>query len=168
MKRTDKDFTEYVLIDESTEYYTKYILKHKDYSYAHSVSFLTIDNKMIVGGDYGNWLFGVGFAPEPKNEIDSESYVIEKLEMKSTQKGYVYSEEITKKNINDWFEDDLEKEDHIKQLMDNAYSEDALYEEVFNLGYGYEELDYFKGVELHPKLKYVFDYFDEICKRLEK
>ena len=183
-KRTNYNFSEHELIIEEKDEYLKHTLKHPEYSKMYLIEFLNIQDKLIVSGDYGNWIFCRDFHPSEDGYV-SDGYWLEKLRMNSTQEPYQYNAEETELEIKEklkQLEEEYENGD-ISGKEYNQYKEyyedDCLYyvddeiEYLYNAFRGdkpsnldYEDIPYVRTVK--PQLNIVFDAFDEICKRLKK
>lgn len=183
-KRTNYDFSEHELIIEEKDGYLKHTLKHPEYSKMYLIEFLNIQDKLIVSGDYGNWMFCREFHPSEEGGV-SDGYWLEKLRMNSTQEPYEYNSEETAELIKEKLKDLDEEYDNgdIDEKEYNQYKEyyveECLYyvddeiEYLYNAFRGdkpsnldYEDVPYVRTVK--PQLNIVFDAFDEICKRLKK
>lgn len=183
-KRTDYNFSEHELIIEEKDGYLKHTLKHPEYSKMYLIEFLNIQDKLIVSGDYGNWMFCREFHPSEEGGV-SDGYWLEKLRMNSTQEPYHYNSEETAELIKEKLKDLDEEYDNgdIDEKEYNQYKEyyveECLYyvddeiEYLYNAFRGdkpsnldYEDVPYVRTVK--PQLNIVFDAFDEICKRLKK
>ena len=183
-KRTDYDFSKHELIIEEKDGYLKHTLKHPEYSKMHLIEFLNIQDKLIVSGDYGNWMFCREFHPSEEGYV-SDGYWLEKLRMNSTQDPYEYNSEKTaeliKEKLKDldekYYNDDIDGYTYYqyKEYYENEclnYVDDEI-EYQYNAFRGnipsnldYEDIPYVRTVK--PQLNIVFDAFDEICKRLKK
>src|SRR3989344_2189435 len=84
--RTGVDFTKHELIVTEQEGLLVHRLKHPEYTYMNSVTFINTNGIMAVTGDYGNWIFCREFHPNDKEGV-SGGYWLEKLKIASSQEG---------------------------------------------------------------------------------
>lgn len=183
-KRMDVDFSNHELIIVEKEDYLKHTLKHPEYSHMYLVEFLNIDDKLIVSGDYGKWMFCREFHPS-KDGYVSDHYWVEKLNMDSTQNGYEFDSEATEELIKERLAE-LEEELENGDIDEDTYDEYKEYYEDYCLYYidenkhtyltnahnhipskmDHEDVPYV--TDILPRLKIIFDAFEEICRRLDK
>lgn len=141
------------------------------------IKFTNIDGVLLVTGDYGNWVFCRKFIPSADFGGVSDGYWLEKLSIHSEQEYKDYSSEETEK--------ELQREiAAIKRDWDDEYKRDELieyYEECLNHTDDYYDYIiamreipswadheyYILCYETKPRLKILFDAFEEICNRMK-
>lgn len=180
-KRTTVDFSQHELIVEETERYKIHWLKKPD-TVIYNVKFINIDDTLLVIGDFGRWSFCREFHPSADGYV-SDHYWLEKLEINSTQKGKVFSSELTREEIQKGLDGELEEygyEGEELETMKEYYNSLLGYyvscQEWEYISYAFaegkpdfldaESVPFVK--EIDHSLQCVFDAFDEICKRLAR
>ena len=168
-KRTDKDFSKYVLEeirpnDDILVY--KFGVPDK---YCGSLVFINAYGVLSVTGDYGNWIFCREFSASPDGYV-SDGYWCEKLRIASTQKPSDYDHEATREEIKEMLnEEDIDEEDkeYLEDLLDHLDEGEERY-----LVYAHDNLPKGRDHEfvplrkkLNPWLEVIFDAFEEICER---
>lgn len=143
---------------------------------SNAFRFINIQNVLVVTGDFGNWVFSRSFIPSPSKERVSDSYWNEKLETYSTQKSTVYDQDVTinwVKEVIGEYEDLTEEE--IAYLNGCIYNSDS--EHDYN-SYAYDPSNRCGRFEhdcenipkaghvTHHWLLYIYDAYEEICRRL--
>jgi hypothetical protein len=148
-------------------------------SHTHSMTFTNINWVMIVTWDWWRWSFCRNFYPQKWGTV-SDWYWFEKLINSSTQSVSHFSTEKVEKEINflinEWLEEYYEWEDlqkakeRYKELL--RYTENET-EYIYEAHYGYNRPDFIEHEEI-PNwheidfwLEVIFDWFEEICKRLK-
>lgn len=177
-KRTGLDFSEHeVLVTKSDELLIHHLKKPN--SYYDSIKYINTQGIMAVTGDYGNWIFCREFHPSPDGYV-SGGYWCEKLSIASCQVYDHYDSEATTKEIK-YRLDSKEYEDYSSEEEREAYKEfleDSLNhvdDEVEYTHFVFRErpdfLDYETTIfkkELNVWLPYIFDGFEEICRRMKE
>jgi len=173
-KRTQADFSEHVMTETLSEHVKIWELKLPD-SYTHSFTFINCKGVMTVTGDFGNYVFNREFHPSAKGFV-SDGYWVEKMKLYSCQEPYEFDHDKTAEAI-DEFEQDLiaddeldnERKDYIDSLRHANYNVEWMYDST---AYDYpcpvEAEAVPKGYVLHRYLLYVFDAFEEICRRMKE
>lgn len=179
--RTQKDFSKYNLlcIEEENRMVWKFFKKDEEDNplFQGSFNFINTEGKLIITGDYGNWIFDRSFNPNVELSV-SDGYWVKKLEQHSEQKGKVWCGDASLESIKSFLEQRLdwgtlneEEDEWLKDLEQAA-------EENDELGYNYicyrqtpssiEADEAPIGYKLNPHLAYCFDAFEAICKMLEE
>ena len=140
----------------------------------HQVNFINTEDRLIVTGDYGDWMFSREFWPSAENGV-SQGYWLEKLRASmgrredwELDKEYirdrikefpdvVYRNEEVPEEVTEWLEDLENSIDDTLEYTYCAFREKP--EEV-----EYEDVPYSKKIPV--QLLIVFEAFDEICRRL--
>lgn len=177
--RTCVDLSKHELIEEISDVAKIWGLKNANSCY-QKVNFINIDGVLLVTGDYGRWTFCREF--HPGGEGVSDSYWIEKLRYNSEQNPYNFSGELLKKQIDEYVLelidnnlDDFSSDDCIKkeiqffrEMKDECFDSESEYIEYVkaNAPHWIESIP--MGQEINIQLLVIFDYFDEICKRIKK
>ena len=179
-KRTNVDFSKHefntdVFTNAKGEEINVFELKKPDTNCGR-ITYVNAKGTLTVSGDYGNWVFCREFHPSADEHV-SDHYWIEKLKIYSTQVPGEYSSEDTKAEILGKIEE-LKAEDHNDEDEIIKYYNDCLdyvgeeweytkfaYDEVPN-GYDHEWVIFNK--RLSPQLEIVFDWFEEMCDRIDK
>lgn len=169
--RTTVDFSKHELHIHTLPDAVIHDLKLPEHGMHHRVRFTnTKDWGMTVNGDFGNWMFCRTFYP-CNNQILSDSYAIEKLEMHSTQNAMIYDPDTAIKELK-WHRkntDDEEKKKFFKHLK--KYTDDEM-EYLFEAHRSYDRPssvdheDIPDGKIIKPWLNCVFDAWEEIAFRM--
>lgn len=145
----------------------------------YKVKFINVTGRLLVTGDWGNWVLCRGFVPSADGYV-SDCYWVEKIQMHSEQTGLEFSSEKTRKAIQDGLDGELEDygyEGEDLEKMKEYYTELLDYVELQEweyVSFAYnnkpslidaEDVPFVKTVK--PYLNYIFDAFDEICRRLK-
>jgi hypothetical protein len=178
-KRTKVDFSEHIVIETHFKNDIHNIdiwdLKLPDSDYIHRVTFINLCDRMMVKGDFGNWVFSREFHPS-KNGGVSSYYWDEKLHTSSVQKSHKFDTDETISLINkfkDEFEEDFGREMNGEELEWVENLENSVYDEYEYIYTAYRENpssveteDIPFGEIRHFWLDVVYDAFDELCKRM--
>ena len=173
MARTNLDFSKHELIITNNDNILIHHLKKPD-TVIYNIKFINTNDVMVVTGDFGNWVFCREFHPSEDGYV-SDGYWIEKLTNSSTQVASEYSPVATKKTILELLKDednDLteEEKDYLNECMDNLYDCELDYTYFAyrdNVG-RFEDAEYVPfEKEINPWLLYIFDGFEEICRRIK-
>jgi hypothetical protein len=177
-KRTGIDFSKHSLIISESKNPQVSIaeLKVKG-SRINSFVFVNTMGIMSVTGDYGNYIFCREFHPHDDGGV-SDSYWIEKMVISSIQKPGEFCSESTQQEIEELLS---RKEEQGLSEEDVEYLEDLLTHVDDEIEYAYNAYRQkpSKGVfsdneyipfckKIHVQIPYVFDAFDEICRRLKE
>ncbi len=153
------------------------------------VKFVNDSRGMSVFGDFGNWIFCRQFHPSADGFV-SEGYWFEKLRMKSCQELGSFDEGETDKELQELLDERInelteeyegvedgpaivdDKIGELKewvQIMKSHTGDEIEYKyNAFRMplpeGVDHEDIPFAKKV--HSQLPFVFDAFDEICRRL--
>lgn len=173
-KRTNFDFSKHVLIIDKQNGLLVHTLKVPEYDKMHSFTFINTRGLLIVTGDYGSWMFCREFHPSASEIGVSDGYWCEKLEIHSTQRSKEFDAEATAKEIeglladtdNDYSENE---KDFLAECLCKANDGNELDYTAFAYreapsGWDYEGTPFCEKTK--PQLLYVFDAFEEVCKRL--
>jgi len=176
MSRTSVDFSEHELHVTKTDEILIHHLK-KPNTIIRNVKFINTQGIMAVTGDYGNWIFCREFRPSAGGSV-SDGYWVEKLTIRSTQQGRLFSTEDTREVIQAGLDGELEEYGYEgdKLLLAKKFYEELLeHVDLFEheyLAFAHNSLPDFMDHEsvpfqqvVHPWLKAVFDAFEEICRR---
>jgi hypothetical protein len=177
-------FEQHTLTVNEYTTHLEHILKIGD-RYSQSIKFINIDGKLLVTGDYGNYVFDRCFVPDADNEGVSVPYWLGKLRQNSCQKpcqdiDFEMTNEILAERIAD-----LHVEAIGRGLTDEEQQEVDYYIDMINYGesnvYMYvaeainskpDHLDSealgFISYKLNPQIQVVFDAFNHICKLLKQ
>lgn len=172
-KRTGYDFKDHVL-DVVDNEHVKIHHFHKPNTCHYSIKFINTCDVMAVTGDLGNWIFCREFWPSAEGMV-SDGYWIQKLKISSTQKPLEFSADLTQKEIERQISEGLEE--HSQEWLD--YLERILFYvndgEIYYLAYagdnlpdGYEHDSIPYEEQTDEQLRFVFDAFDEICRRMKE
>lgn len=170
-KRTGLKFDEYFVTHNKTK--DAYIIKFsKPNTSCGSVTFINAEGILAVTGDYGNWIFCREFHPSHDGYV-SDMYWLEKLRIASSQKPCNFSEEKTRKEIEELLNDedcDKEEKEYLEDILSHVDDGEERY-----LVYAHDNLPPNRdhefvphGKELNPWLECIFDVFDEVCRRMPK
>lgn len=173
-KRTKFDFSKHEVLVTKTDDVLIHHLKLPG-TVMDSVKFINTNGIMAVTGDYGNWIFCREFHPSGGNNGGvSDSYWLEKLKISSCQNPYRYDSEATATEIREILnnpEEELtdEEKEYLQQGLREVDDElDYTYHAYRNTVGRWQDLEYVPHVKKLPaQLHYVFDAFDEICRRLK-
>jgi hypothetical protein len=172
MARTTLDFSKHELIITNNDNILIHHLKIPE-TVIHNIKFINTNDVMVVTGDFGNWVFCREFHPSEDGYV-SDGYWLEKLRNSSTQVHSEYSAVATKKRILELLKEEEclteEEKDYLKECMDNLYNCELDYSYFAyrnNVG-RFEDSEYVPfEEEINPWLLYIFDGFEEICKRMK-
>lgn len=174
-KRTQLDFSKHEVLVTETEGLLIHHLKIPGTG-MDNIKFINTGGIMAVTGDYGNWIFCREF--HPSGSADSGvnvPYWLEKLKNSSCQDPYKYDAEGTANEIREILnnpEEELtdEEKEYLEQGLHEVDDElDYTYHAYRNTVGRYEDLEYVPFVKkLNVWLPYIFDAFDEICRRLKE
>ena len=171
------DFSEHELLIHETDDVKIHTLK-KPGTYYDMIKFINVEGLLLVSGDYGRWSFCRSFIPTPEGRV-SDYYWVEKLEIDGEQKGVKYSSEATEKELQNRITEieELKKEGEYYDKEYLEYLNECLeicddefgythfaYRNIPN-DYDYEIIPYVEVIK--PRLRIIFDAFDEICYRLK-
>lgn len=167
-KRTNIDYSKHKLEVFKSEGLLVHYLKLPD-SYTNSVKFINTNGIMAVTGDFGNWIFCREFHPTADGYV-SGGYWDEKLHNSSTQKSDEFDEDTAKEQISEMLKEN-EYSDEIKEwlndLSDAASEGEYAYIAKIMDRPDFDAEDCPEGRKRHIWLSYIYDAFDEICKRFE-
>ncbi len=174
-KRTKLDFSNHEVLVTKTDEILIHHLKIPG-TRMDSIKFINTNGIMAVTGDYSNWMFCREFHPSARYDSGvSDEYWLEKLEIHSCQRPYRFDPEGTASQIKELLADKdepptEEEKEYLETCLSNVYDEVNYNYEAFRNNVGrYEDHEYIPFVEkLHVQLPYVFDGFDEICRRLKE
>lgn len=176
-KRTELDFSKHELrIIEEKGLLVHFLQIPK--SYYHCIKFINTNGILAVTGDYGNWIFCREFIPSSDGYV-SEGYWLEKLINSSTQKPMEFDPQGTEEEIRlmlnggiEKYGYDIEEANQLREYWE--YCLRCIDDELEFTNYSYREYPPFMDSESvifckkhHVWLDYVFDAFEEICKRLK-
>ncbi len=176
-KRTGFDFHKHRL--ETIK--DKHVLIHKlkiPGRKLYEVVFINCQGVLSVTGDWGNWIFCREFHPSDHGYV-SDSYWLEKLGISSTQKGEVFDSNQTREEIEEGINgglaeygykgDDLKEViSYYKDLLDYVEDEQEYYHFAYNDKPDFIDPDDVPLVKNTTHyLNYVFDAFEEICRRMK-
>lgn len=169
-KRTNIDFSSHELTVIENEHVTIHTLK-KPGTVVHMIKYVNVAGKLMVTGDFGNWMFCRSFIPS-ENEYVSDGYWLEKLAISSTQVGEEFSETKTIQEIKERLAEcgsDKKYKGYLKECLgriegDSSDAYKAWAYENYPDHMDYECVPYATDTKFW--LKVVFDGFDEMCKRL--
>ena len=139
----------------------------------HRFIFINSMGVMTVAGDYGNYVFNREFHPSPEGSVN-DPYWIEKMSISSYQNLSVFDPIETEKEIRENLlnselseEDSLFLEDLLGLLDDElSYTYHAYRNRPSNGQFSdCEYIPFCK--KLQGQIPFVFDAFDEICRRLK-
>ena len=172
-KRTQLNFSKHELFIKTNDDVTIHHLKVPG-TRMDSIEFINVSGIMAMTGDYGNWMFCREFHPSSKDYV-SDHYWIEKLKLSSCQNPYRYDSEGTAKEIQELLNDKenpptKEEKEYLKECLRETDDEVSYVYQAYrnNVG-GYEDGECVPFVQkLHPQLPFIFDAFDEICRRLKE
>lgn len=175
--RTGIDFSKHELIITESEGLIVHYLK-KPNTITQAIKFINTNGVLVVTGDYGNWMFCRSFVPDKDTSV-SDMYWVEKLHLSSTQQGLEFDRETTKRELEYQIQSGLVAygyQDTELTDMELFYNDCLLNIDESKENYlsnAYQELPSWndgESIVYHEKpktrLQYVFDGFDEICKRL--
>jgi hypothetical protein len=185
-KYTNWDFSKYLLEIKEDSLCTIHTLTLKD-SGLGRVSFINVNSRLLVTGDFKNWVFCRCFIPSSEGYVSS-NYWVEKATILSEQKCEEFDPKVTKEalkeKLGDYIDEsyNMEMEEYLENYDDDDEVIDYLQGCIERVEDG--EFDYtrFAYVEMPSrwdyedvifcerikcKLLHVFDAFNEICKRLE-
>jgi hypothetical protein len=181
-RRTGIDFSEHEVLVTKNEDFLMHHLKIPG-TIMNSIKFINTNGIMAVTGDFGNWIFCREFHPSANKDTRvSDGYWHEKLSIASTQEAEEFDGDATKAALKEKLEEyKLEmKDEGIKP------NEDVIeyYEECMNkcdeheldysyyayreqpAGFDYDDVILIKDYKMW--LKYIFDGFEEICRRMKE
>lgn len=183
-KLSREDFSKHILEIKQDSLTTVHSLKLENSS-MYSVNFINVMDRLLVTGDFGNWVFCRKFIPS-KDGYVSPYYWVEKLEILSTQQGYEFDVEGTRKQLEEEIEEynddhkyDKENEDdddeddetieYLKRCIELTEEPECYYDAY---AYGEHPSDWdcesvVKVMKIKLRLNIIFDAFNEICRRLE-
>lgn len=165
-RRTGLDFSRHELIVTKNELVTIHHLK-KPGTIIHSVKFINVEGSLVVKGDFGNWIFCREFIPDASNELISDGYWCEKLEISSKQTSEKFDADLTRKRIDELIAENsedavgIEYLENLKTYLDEGeeyffYAQDNLPSK-----WDYENIPYCKSP--HYWLLVIFDAFEHCC-----
>lgn len=175
-KRSNIDFKNHELHITETDNILIHHLKQK-HTICLNVKFINTNGVLVITGDFGNWIFCREFHPSIEGQV-SDHYWCEKLEIGSVQESTSYDFEETLTRLRYGLR---------KGLRDHGYTDNLLMQakefykglifhvedEIEYINYARENCPNFMDYgdwphekTILPRLKIVFDAFDEICKRL--
>ncbi|MFA5428911.1 MAG: hypothetical protein WC279_11975 [Sulfurimonas sp.] len=141
----------------------------------HQVNFINTEDRLIVTGDYGDWMFSREFWPSAENGV-SQGYWLEKLRASmGRREDWELDKEYIRDRIKEFPErygDDLIPEEVLSWLEDleSNLDDDLCYQYVAYRQkpdtVEYEDVPYSKKIPI--QLLIVFEAFDEICRRLSE
>ena len=171
--RTKVDFSKHIL--EHTESKDPIFVSvhhfHKPGTIAGSIKFINVDGKLLVTGDYGNYVFCRGFYPSAESEKVSGHYWLEKLRANSLQKPCSYDSDKTTDSLNEAIanaEDNFgdKAKEAIEYFEDCKGCTDDEWEYIeYARNYIPDFMDHediVVGYKLHEQLAVVFDAYDTI------
>jgi hypothetical protein len=171
-KRTTIDFSKHEVIITKSEGLLVHDLK-LPHSFINSIKFINTQGILAITGDFGNWIFCREFHPSADGYV-SAGYWCEKLRIASIQKSHNFSVDETEIEIKRLLaeEEDLsEKEvDYLNGCLNNVDDWEIGYRNyAFTENAGrFEDGEYVPyEEELNIWLAYIFDGFEEICKRMK-
>ena len=176
---TNTDWSKHELIVVKNDTVVIHHLKKPD-TICQNVKFINCSGVLSVTGDYGNWIFCREFHPSEEGYV-SAGYWCEKLRIHSTQQTSDYDPKGTIESLKEAIEKGAEDYgytgDNLK-AMKEYYSDCLRYADESKEIYQAHAYDNYPSCadheavicefELKIQLKYVFDAFNEICRRLEK
>jgi hypothetical protein len=144
-----------------------------------SIKFINTNDICAVTGDFGNWIFCREFHPSKDGGV-SDYYWCEKLEIYSVQKGLEFNSSETRKTIEAGINGGLVEYGHEGENLEKVteyYKELLGYTDLQEweyVSYAYNNQPDFMDAEsvpfeetIKPRLKIVFDAFEEICNRFD-
>ena len=176
--RTETDWSKHEVTVERSENLIIHTLKEPN-TILGMVKFINTCGRLMVVGDYGNYIFCRRFLPTQDMTV-SDSYWCEKLKINSMQDPYKFDNHATERMLQDGLEFELNAEgfkgEELAQM--EKYYNDLLnyvnYDEWEYVGHAYDTdkplwLDT-ENVPFCRKIKYrlliVFDAFEELCRRM--
>ena len=172
-KRTKFDFSNHEVLVTKTDDLLIHYLKVPG-TVMDSVKFINTNGILAVTGDYGNWIFCREFHPTKEGYV-SDHYWLEKLKITSCQNPYRYDPEGTATEIREILnnpEEELtpEEREYLQQGLRESDNELDYTYHAFRNGVGrYDDLEQVPLVKkLSVQLPYIFDAFEEICRRLKE
>jgi len=179
-KRTNIDFSKHEL-DIFTSDNAKIYKLQIDTSCEYKIVFINSNGICAVTGDFRNWVFCREFHPS-KDGYVSDDYWLEKLHSHSSQSGTEFDYELTEKALKEEIKvikenkDDYDKDEYKEMLdyyqncldyVEGQESEEKYRQEAYKIPNFLDFEDaviYCESTKIY--LKYVFDAFEEICKRM--
>lgn len=170
--RKNLDWSKHDLIINKTKDVTIHHLKKPDTT-SQNVKFTNFDDVLVVTGSYGNYIFCKSFYPNPEGRV-SDDYWLEKLTMNSCQEPEEFDPEGTIQEIDeklknpDLTEEEKEYFEDIKSYVDEPYDGYYIVHSIEKLpkSIDYDDVPHIR--KIISRLLYVFDAFEEICRRLKK
>lgn len=174
-KRTGIDFSKHILhITEAKNPQVRIADLRLPDSGIDRFVFINSMGVMTVTGDYGNYVFNREFHPSPDGGV-SDSYWVEKMSISSYQTLSIFDPEKTEKEIREHLSDpELSEEDRIfledlLNLIDDELSYTHYAYRNFPSGGRFCDCEYIPYCKkLQGQIPFVFDAFDEICRRLKE
>lgn len=155
------------------EYCTIFELKHKKYNQMYRVRFTNTDGKLLVTGDYGNWVFDREFHPSAnKSDRAFIGYFLEKLRTNSAQDACVFNSDVVSEQINEIILDeeiDLTDDEfaYLKNLLTYTEEYEYIYHAIHDSVGRFKDGELIpRGKTIKPQLQHIFDAFNEMCDRL--
>lgn len=179
-KRTGIDFSEHeILVTEQEGLLVHYLCKPN--TVMDSIKYINTNGILAVTGDYGNWIFCREFHPSAKGGV-SDSYWAEKLQIASVQKARAWDGDATKARLYEELaqykleceEEQQEPKEEVIEYYEGCINECDSHEvDYTHYAYGnipdnWDSESVVFEKEYHCQLKYVFDGFDEICRRMKE
>lgn len=174
--RMDLDFTKHeYLVSKPDDNVAIYELKIPG-TRMHQFTFINACGILAVTGDYGNWVFCREFHPAAGDHAD-DYYWLEKLHTGSEQRGEEYDSDKTLLEIQERL-DGLEEygytgkrlhemREYLKECLDHVHLSEHEYTSfAFNNFPGFldaENVPFCRSIV--PRLLFVFDAYDEMCRR---
>lgn len=172
-KRTSIDFSKHIVEVSQSEGLLVHHLRIPN-SYRNSIKFINTNGIMAVTGDFGNWIFCREFQPSAEGAV-SDGYWCEKLGMASTQTYSNFSQKETQLAIQELLSTEEDLTEGETEYLNECLS--AVEEGEFD----YTRVAYRENVgrfedaesvpfrkEINVWLSYIFDGFDEICRRMKE
>ena len=171
---TTIDFSEHEFNTYIDKFCNIYELKIPNSS-TNCIRYINSFGTMTVTGDFGNWVFDREFHPSNKGYV-SPQYWDEKLDYNSKQTSHKFDTDETVKGIEQFKVDlidygnemDDEMIDWLEELESNVFDE---YEYIVSAYHNNpSDIDTERvpfGEIRHKYLEYIYDGFDEICRRTE-
>ena len=185
-KYSDWDFSKYLLEIKKDELTTIHTLTLKD-SGLGRVNFINVMDRLLVTGDFGNWVFCRSFIPSSEGYV-SPNYWAEKGVIQSSQELEEFDKEATEKELKEYLEEyisenyNMEADEYLANYDDDDETIDYIngcIERIEDGEFDYKRYAYrekpstwdCEDVIYCTKYKIwlliVFDAFNEICRRIE-
>lgn len=183
---SENDFSKHILEIKEDSLTSVHTLKLKDTS-CYQVNFINTMDRLLVTGDFGNWVFCRSFIPSAEGYV-SPNYWAEKGFIQSSQELEEFDSEATEKELKEYLDEyiyenyNMETDEYLENYDDEDETIDYIkgcIERVEDGEFDYKRYAYreepstwdCEDVIYCTKYKIwlliVFDAFNEICRRIE-